>query len=144
MKSGWVDRDAEAIVADGAKAGIDPDLSLRLYTTRLLGRDPKLVEKLATLEEQAGHADKAAAALDRLNYIYPEDQELHKRLGDIWLAQNNLPGAIREYQAWVALKPLDQATAHYDLAEAYRLLGDSAHADEHMAKARWLFDHRQD
>jgi rhamnose utilization protein RhaD (predicted bifunctional aldolase and dehydrogenase)/NAD(P)-dependent dehydrogenase (short-subunit alcohol dehydrogenase family) len=43
MKSGWVDRDAEAVVADGAKAGIDPDLSLRIYTTRLLGRDPKLV-----------------------------------------------------------------------------------------------------
>ena len=43
MKSGWVDRDAEAVVADGAKAGIDPDLSLRVYTTRLLGRDPKLV-----------------------------------------------------------------------------------------------------
>ncbi len=43
MKSGWVDRDAEAIVADGAKAGIDSDLSLRIYTTRLLGRDPKLI-----------------------------------------------------------------------------------------------------
>jgi rhamnose utilization protein RhaD (predicted bifunctional aldolase and dehydrogenase)/NAD(P)-dependent dehydrogenase (short-subunit alcohol dehydrogenase family) len=43
MKSGWVDRDAKAIVADGDKAGIDPDLSLRIYTTRLLGRDPKLV-----------------------------------------------------------------------------------------------------
>jgi rhamnose utilization protein RhaD (predicted bifunctional aldolase and dehydrogenase)/NAD(P)-dependent dehydrogenase (short-subunit alcohol dehydrogenase family) len=43
MKSGWVDRDAEAMVADGAKAGIDPDLSLRIYTTRLLGCDPKLV-----------------------------------------------------------------------------------------------------
>ncbi|MGB6285862.1 MAG: class II aldolase/adducin family protein, partial [Xanthobacteraceae bacterium] len=43
MKSGWVDRDAKAIVADGAKAGIDPDLSLRIYTTRLLGRDPKIV-----------------------------------------------------------------------------------------------------
>jgi rhamnose utilization protein RhaD (predicted bifunctional aldolase and dehydrogenase)/NAD(P)-dependent dehydrogenase (short-subunit alcohol dehydrogenase family) len=43
MKSGWVDRDAEAMVADGAKVGIDPDLSLRTYTTRLLGRDPKLV-----------------------------------------------------------------------------------------------------
>ena len=61
---------------------------------------------------------KAAAALDRLNYIYPEDQELHKRLGDLWLAQNNLPGAIREYQALLALKPLDQATSHYQLAEA--------------------------
>jgi rhamnose utilization protein RhaD (predicted bifunctional aldolase and dehydrogenase)/NAD(P)-dependent dehydrogenase (short-subunit alcohol dehydrogenase family) len=43
MKSSWVDRDAKAVVADGAKAGIDPDLSLRIYTTRLLGRDPKLV-----------------------------------------------------------------------------------------------------
>jgi rhamnose utilization protein RhaD (predicted bifunctional aldolase and dehydrogenase)/NAD(P)-dependent dehydrogenase (short-subunit alcohol dehydrogenase family) len=43
MKSGWVDHDANAIVADGAKAGIDADLSLRIYTTRLLGRDPKLV-----------------------------------------------------------------------------------------------------
>ena len=43
MKSGWADRDANAIVADGAKAGIDADLSLRIYTTRLLGRDPKLV-----------------------------------------------------------------------------------------------------
>ena len=43
MKSGWVDRDAQALVADGAKAGIDPELALRIYTTRLLGRDRKLV-----------------------------------------------------------------------------------------------------
>ena len=43
MKSGWVDRDAETIVAEGAKSGIDRDLALRIYTTRLLGRDPKLV-----------------------------------------------------------------------------------------------------
>src|SRR5580698_5674243 len=43
MKSGWVDSDAEAMVARGAKSGIDRDLALRLYTTRLLGRDPKLV-----------------------------------------------------------------------------------------------------
>jgi rhamnose utilization protein RhaD (predicted bifunctional aldolase and dehydrogenase)/NAD(P)-dependent dehydrogenase (short-subunit alcohol dehydrogenase family) len=43
VKSGWVERDAEAMVAQGAKAGIDRDLALRVYTTRLLGRDPKLV-----------------------------------------------------------------------------------------------------
>ncbi len=85
------------------------------------GRDPKLVEELATLEEEAGQPKKAAAALDRLNYIYPEDQDLHKRLGDLWLAQNNVPGAIREYQALLALKPLDQATSHYQLAQALRM-----------------------
>jgi rhamnose utilization protein RhaD (predicted bifunctional aldolase and dehydrogenase)/NAD(P)-dependent dehydrogenase (short-subunit alcohol dehydrogenase family) len=48
MKSGWADRDAEAMVAHfakppGAKSGIDRGLALRIYTTRLLGRDPKLV-----------------------------------------------------------------------------------------------------
>jgi len=43
MKSRWVDRDAQAAVADGAKAGIERDLALRIYTTRLLGGDPKLV-----------------------------------------------------------------------------------------------------
>ena len=43
MKSGWFDRDAEAIVAHGAKSGVEPDLALRIYTTRLLGRDSKLV-----------------------------------------------------------------------------------------------------
>jgi rhamnose utilization protein RhaD (predicted bifunctional aldolase and dehydrogenase)/NAD(P)-dependent dehydrogenase (short-subunit alcohol dehydrogenase family) len=43
MKSGWVERDAEALVAHGAKSGIERDLALRVYTTRLLGRDPKLV-----------------------------------------------------------------------------------------------------
>ncbi len=43
VKSGWADRDAESLVADGAAAGIGRDLALRIYTTRLLGRDPKLV-----------------------------------------------------------------------------------------------------
>src|ERR1700761_143588 len=43
MKSAWVDRDAQAIVAKGDTAGIDRDFALRIYTTRLLGRDPKLV-----------------------------------------------------------------------------------------------------
>ena len=108
---------ADAYDAKGDKE--NERLQLEKYND-IGGRDPKLVEKLAKLEEQAGRTQKAAAALDRLNYIYPEDQELHKQLGDLLLAQNNVQGAIREYQAWVALKPLDQATAHYDLAEAYR------------------------
>jgi rhamnose utilization protein RhaD (predicted bifunctional aldolase and dehydrogenase)/NAD(P)-dependent dehydrogenase (short-subunit alcohol dehydrogenase family) len=43
MKSGWVDRDAEALVARGAKSGIGRDLALLVYATRLLGRDRNLV-----------------------------------------------------------------------------------------------------
>src|SRR5436189_648435 len=41
MQSAWNDRDAEAAVACYENLG--RDLALRVYTTRLLGRDPKLV-----------------------------------------------------------------------------------------------------
>jgi rhamnose utilization protein RhaD (predicted bifunctional aldolase and dehydrogenase)/NAD(P)-dependent dehydrogenase (short-subunit alcohol dehydrogenase family) len=43
MQSRWVDRDAQVAVERYAASGIAPDLALRLYTTRLLGGDPKLV-----------------------------------------------------------------------------------------------------
>jgi len=110
------------LLADAYKAKGDKDAERRQLEkyNDVGGRDNKLVERLAQLEVEAGNPGKAAAALNRLNYIYPEDQELHKQLGDLWLAQNDVPGAIREYQALIALKPLDQATAHYNLAEAYR------------------------
>ena len=43
MKSGWVDSEARAAIDRYAAEGIGRDLALRVYTTRLLGRDPKLV-----------------------------------------------------------------------------------------------------
>src|SRR5207245_3214942 len=43
MKSGWVDSEAQAAINRYARDGISRDLALRVYTTRLLGRDPKLV-----------------------------------------------------------------------------------------------------
>src|SRR5580693_6173653 len=43
MKSGWVERDAQAMVDRYARQGLGADLALRIYSTRLLGREPKLV-----------------------------------------------------------------------------------------------------
>src|ERR1700720_1498883 len=43
MKSAWVDADARALVESYAQRGIGPDVALRVYTTRLLGQNPKLV-----------------------------------------------------------------------------------------------------
>jgi rhamnose utilization protein RhaD (predicted bifunctional aldolase and dehydrogenase)/NAD(P)-dependent dehydrogenase (short-subunit alcohol dehydrogenase family) len=43
MKSGWVERDAQAIIDRYARQGVGQDLALRVYTSRLLGRDPRLV-----------------------------------------------------------------------------------------------------
>src|SRR6202162_76951 len=94
--------------ADQDHGGGPARKELKQYN-QIAGRSPFLIKKLATLEEEAGDPKKAAAALDRLNYIYPEDEELHRRLGDLWLAQNNVPGAIREYKALIATKPVDAA-----------------------------------
>src|SRR5476649_2196936 len=43
MKSAWSERDAKDAVGQYSNAGIDADLALRVYSTRLLGRDPALV-----------------------------------------------------------------------------------------------------
>src|SRR5215470_16833974 len=43
MKSRWVDGKAGEIVGQLAERGIDEDLALRVYTTRLLGQEPRLV-----------------------------------------------------------------------------------------------------
>src|ERR1035437_4220421 len=47
MKSAWVERDAKQAFDRYGKAGVDADfgadLALRIYSTRLLGRDPRLV-----------------------------------------------------------------------------------------------------
>lgn len=43
MKSAWIDREAQSAVDHYARSGVAADLALRVYSTRLLGRDPKLV-----------------------------------------------------------------------------------------------------
>ncbi|WP_127598129.1 bifunctional aldolase/short-chain dehydrogenase [Nitratireductor alexandrii] len=43
MHSRWNDADAAKIVADYAAKGVEEEMALRVYTTRLLGNDPSLV-----------------------------------------------------------------------------------------------------
>src|SRR5664279_2387138 len=43
MDSGWSDKDAQDFVTRYAAKGVNEDVALRTYTTRLLGSDPRLV-----------------------------------------------------------------------------------------------------
>jgi tetratricopeptide (TPR) repeat protein len=84
------------------------------------GEDPAMLRQLATLQQQAGQPQNAAATLDAINDIYPvHDESLHAQLGQLWLTQGNTGGAIREFGAVVALHPADQAGALFHLAQAY-------------------------
>jgi cellulose synthase operon protein C len=95
------------------------------------GRDPEPLKKLASLEEEAGNPKEAAETLDRLNYIYPvNDEDLHRHLGDLWFDLHNYAGAIREYTAVAALNPLDKASTQFNLARAYLAAGQQDKARE--------------
>jgi tetratricopeptide (TPR) repeat protein len=96
------------------------------------GHSPQMLKELASLEEELGEPNQAAATLDRINYIDPVDEDLHRRLGNLWLAQQNYPGAIGEYSAVVAMHPLDTASAQFELAQAYFAAGQRDKAEEHV------------
>jgi tetratricopeptide (TPR) repeat protein len=84
------------------------------------GTSVESLKKLAEWEQQAGNAKQARNTLAKLNYIYPEDEEIHRRLGGLLLEAGDAEGAIREGKALLALKPVDAAESHYELAKALK------------------------
>ena len=58
-----------------------------------------------------------------LGGVDPLDEEVHRKLGDLWLTEKKYDAAIREYAAVVSLKPIDPAASHFNLARAYRADG---------------------
>ncbi|MGH9719693.1 MAG: peptidase MA family metallohydrolase, partial [Bryobacteraceae bacterium] len=123
---------ADAYAAKGEKAKATAELE---RYSRIGGRDPFVIKKLATLLEEAGRKKEAAGALARLNLIHPIDEELHRRLGALRQALGDRPQAILELQAVVAMKPLDPASAYYNLAKAYHEAGRTKEAQDSLFSA---------
>jgi len=99
------------------------------------GRDPTTLKQLAALEKSLGNPKEAAATLNRINDIYPIDEQLHRDLGDLWFDEGNYSGAIREYAAVVAMEPVDKASAQFNLARAYFAGGEREKAQENVLAA---------
>jgi tetratricopeptide (TPR) repeat protein len=123
---------AAAQLAKGDKQGAVTTLT---SYEKMGGESPEALTKLASLEEELGQVKEAAATLDRINYIYPEAEGLHRHLGALWLAQGNYAGAVREYTAVLALNPLDKASAEFELAQAYFAAGEKDKAEESVLLA---------
>ncbi len=108
---------AEAYVAKGQPEKASEQLWAYV---RKGGRQPETIKKLAAMLAARNQFKQAADALERLNYIYPLDADLHAQLGDLYEKLGDKAGAITEYRALVAMKPVDLAGAHLRLARAYR------------------------
>jgi tetratricopeptide (TPR) repeat protein len=103
--------------------------------SKIGGRNPATLKHLAQLQSDAGQKQEAAATLERLNLIYPKDEDLHKRLGALYLDLNNPAGAVREFTAVVAMPPLDPAGAHYNLARALKQANRTEEAKDEVLSA---------
>ena len=122
------------VLADAFLAKSDSNRAAAELTryARAGGRSPAALKRLAGLLEQLGRPKEAIEALSRLNYIYPRDEELHRRLGDLRLAGGDAEEAIREYRAQLAMGPLDLAASHFSLARAYRMAEKREEATEQV------------
>ncbi len=123
---------ADAYEAKGDKAKEMAELA---RYSRIGGRNPTTLKQLATLQSEAGQKREAAATLERLNLIYPKDEDLHKRLGALYLDLNNSTLAVREFAAVVAGPPLDPAGAHYELARALKQANRTEEAKDEVLSA---------
>jgi tetratricopeptide (TPR) repeat protein len=99
------------------------------------GRDSATVKKYAKLLEEDGRLKEAEAALERLNFVYPLDPELHDRLGNLYLKTGGATLAVREFAVLNALHPIDTAGSHYNLAKAYAAAGQKDRAREEAINA---------
>src|SRR4029077_16953210 len=96
---------AEANLAKGNKPAA---VGILTQYRDLGGGSPQMLRQLAALEEEAGNTKEAAATLERINYIYPvNDESLHRHLGDLWFDQKNYAGPIRQDPTAAACNPLD-------------------------------------
>ena len=99
------------------------------------GRQPETLKKLAGWLEEAGRDAEAVYTYNGLIYNWPQDEELHAQLGGLHLEAGRADLARREFEAVLALDPLDRATAEYNLARAYVKIGDLASARLHVLQA---------
>jgi tetratricopeptide (TPR) repeat protein len=126
------------LMAEADRAGNDAKAEETILTAyeHAGGQSPDTLKRLAHLEEDAGQKQEAIATLERVNYIYPvKDEDLHRHLGDLLYATQQYPGAIREYQALVATKPVDKAGANFSLAQAYFAAGQRDKAQDSVLAA---------
>ena len=123
---------AEAYHAKGDTANAIDQLERYVHQG---GRNPEAIKRLASDLVETGKKSEAATVLDRLNLIFPMDNDLHLRLGQLWFELGNAAGAVREFHALVAHNPIDPAQAHFDLARAYNLNHQPEQAKDELVAA---------
>jgi tetratricopeptide (TPR) repeat protein len=104
----------------------------------LVDRDDDDFNSLKQLAEwlvEAGKSEEASKALQNAMYIDPFNRSAHELLGKISFKNNDLPLALRTYQALLALHPPDAASAHFHVASVLFEMGKRVEAKKEALTA---------
>jgi tetratricopeptide (TPR) repeat protein len=95
----------------------------------------KALGRLAELRLKQGDRARAIEALRLGFYVAPFEPTAHARAGELYLETKDAAGALAEFQSALALRPPNEAEAHYNVARAYHSLGKTAEAKRSVLRA---------
>jgi len=96
---------------------------------------PSALLKLADYYLERDMKAQAEAVLMDTNYADPFIEDLHVRLGDLYMETQQPAQALEEYKVLLALDPLDKASANYRIANAYNALDNTEKTMEYLMTA---------
>ncbi len=99
------------------------------------GHDPEMLHQLAHRLRDLGRRDRATQVLESINWVSPNNIDLHERLGKDYMASGNYAAALREFRALLGLQPHDKSVAHLNIAKAHQKLDDTKSARRSVLQA---------
>lgn len=134
----YVEQDSPYIAKALAHAQLEQDdLKFETLETfwQLGGYSARALKELADEYIARGQHAQAIDVFRDIHYVDPFDEATHGKLGDLFIELNRPEDALQEYLVGLALNPLDQATANYRVASAYKALNEPAQSMEYLMTA---------
>jgi tetratricopeptide (TPR) repeat protein len=95
----------------------------------------KALGRLAELRLKQGDRARALEALRLGFYVAPFEPAAHARAGELYLETKDAALALDEFQSALALRPPNEAEAHYNVARAFHALGRTTEAKRSVLRA---------
>src|SRR3546814_16972743 len=99
------------------------------------GYAPRALLALADRYLERDQQNEAREVLRDVLWSDPFSQDVHIKLGDLYLAQGEPQKALDDYLVLLALDPLDKADANLKIARVYKALNNTDKPKEHLMTA---------
>lgn len=138
MRPDYIEADSPYLTKASAQKSLEqPEQAMQTLQTfwQRGGYQPGPLLELASHTFEQQDPATAIKILNSYNLVDPFNIEVHQLLGDTLLDQGDAEAALVEYEVAMALKPLDKATAWFQLANANHKLGNNDSAREQVLES---------